>query len=162
MNRFIEDRVSQVGEWLKKNVIAPETPNEISIADIEFDWERMSGSFALALDGEGLEERFFMEYEITGRMKYSPPMFHSPLGAPASFAAIRLDEKTDAAVKHALESIFPRVRAYGWHKDIDVIIDAMTPFKARIIDGVEFEKCQSMIEAGDMTSNFSIDSVDAK
>lgn len=103
-----------------------------------------------------------MEYEITGRMKYSPPMFHSPLGVPASFAAVRLDEKTDAAVKHALESIFPRVRAYGWHKDIDVIIDAMTPFMARIIDIVEFEKCRRTIEAGDVTFNLPVDSEDAK
>lgn len=162
MNESFQERVAQVRAWLKENVIAPDTPSQISISDVEFDWRTMSGSFSLALDGKKLEDRFYVGIEITGRVKYGPPMFHSPLGVPASYAAVELDEKTDAAVQEALESIFPRVRAYGWHKDIDVIIDAMTPFEERVVDKVEFEKGRKIIEAGDLTVSRLVDSAGTK
>jgi hypothetical protein len=155
----LQERVAQVRAWLSENVVVPKTPAEISVSDIEFDWKRMSGAFTLALDGKKLEERFYLGIEITGRVRHYAPMFHSPMGVPASYAAVELDSKTDAAVQEALESIFPRVRAYGWHKDIDVIIDAMTSFKDRIIDKVEFEKRRKIIEAGDLTVSRSVDSV---
>jgi hypothetical protein len=162
MNESLSDRVAQVRAWLKENVIVPDTPSQISISDVEFDWRTMSGSFSLALDGERLEDRFYVGIEITGLVKYGPPMFHSPLGVPASYAAVELNDKTGAAVQEALESIFPRVRAYGWHKDIDLIIDAMTPFEERVIDSVEFENRRKIIEAGDLTVSRSVDSAGTK
>lgn len=148
MNGSIQERHAQLRAWLRENVVVPKTPAEISVSDIEFDWNRMTGAFALALDGEKLEERFYLGIEITGRVRHYAPMFHSPLGVPASYAAVELDELTDAAIQRALDSIFPKVRAYGWHKDIDVIIDATTPFKDRIIDQDEFDAKRQAIESG--------------
>ena len=154
----LQERVAQVRAWLKENVIVPDTPSQISISDVEFDWRTMSGSFSLSLDGKKLEDRFYVGVEITGRVKYGPPMFHSPLGVPASYAAVELDDKTDAAVQEALESIFPRVRAYGWHKDIDVIIDAMTPFEERVVDKVEFDAKRQAIESDHLKVSAPVES----
>lgn len=153
-----KDRRELVRAWLKENVLWPRTPSEISISEVEFDWDRLTGSFALSLDGQRLEERFDISIEITGRVKCNPPMFHSPLGAPASYAAVHLDQKTEAAVLRALGLLFPRLRAFGLHKDIGLIVDGLTPMDRRIIDRTDFEEKRKRIESGDTVITIPVDS----
>jgi hypothetical protein len=88
---------------------------------------------------------------------FSPPMFHSPLGAPASYAAIDLDERTNKAILRALEQVFPRVRAFGWHKDLDLIIDGFSPFEERVIDQLDFEKMRMALAKPGLVSTVEVD-----
>lgn len=141
-------KLAEVHAWLAKNVVAPETPKTVTVSRIRFDWKKRSGTFKLSLDNLVFQEDFDLGIEITGRPTFYVPMFHSPLGVPASYAAIELDQKTEAAVRTALIQVFPRLRAYGLHKDLDLIIDAMSPFEERIIDQAEFkEKCAALPKA---------------
>jgi hypothetical protein len=144
--KHFEERIAQLKAWLQENVVVPETPVEVCISEIQFDWEQMSGSFAVSLDDQKLEDRFTVSMQITGRVAFTPPMFCSPLGVPASYPAVRLCEKTESAIQRALERVFPRVRAYGWHKDIDLVIDAYTCFSSRIIDIVDFDQKRRFLQ----------------
>lgn len=144
----VKAKLAEVHAWLAKNVVAPETPKTVTVSRIRFDWKKRSGTFKLSLDNLVFQEDFDLGIEITGRPTFYVPMFHSPLGVPASYAAIELDQKTEAAVRTALMQVFPRLRAYGLHKDLDLIIDAMSPFEEQIIDQAEFkEKCAALPKA---------------
>jgi hypothetical protein len=48
-----------------------------------------------------------------GAIGLSPPMFHSPLGAPASFAAIELSPRVEAAVLAGLRALVPPLKPFG-------------------------------------------------
>ncbi len=144
----VKTHLEQVREWLAKNVVVPPTPKQVTVSSIRFDWKRLSGTFVLALDNLVFQEPFDVRMDITGRPTFTPPMFTSPLGAPASYPAIRIDQNTEKAVIAALVQAFPKVRAYGLHKDLDLIIDGFSPFEERIIDPVEFKKkCAALPKA---------------
>ena len=151
--KYFEQRLAEIRTWLDENVLVPETPMEISISEIQFEWKKMYGTFSVSLDDCKLKDRFSVSMQITGRVAFTPPMFTSPLGVPASYAAVKLSEKTELAIQRALERVFPTVRAYGWHKDIDLIIDAYTPFDRRIIDQGVFEQRRLMIEKGNTVAS---------
>jgi hypothetical protein len=148
---LVNEHLQEVRQWLRENVRNPDTPNEIEISDVRFDWSRMSGSFTLSLDGSPVLDRFSVWVEITGRVTFAPPMFVSPLGAPASYAAVNLTQRTEEGILQALQEIFPKVRPYGWHKDIDLIIDATTPFQRRILDQADFDAKKSKLERESIT-----------
>ncbi len=144
----VKTHLEQVREWLAKNVVVPPTPKQVTVSSIRFDWKRLSGTFVLALDNLVFQEPFDVRMDITGRPTITPPMFTSPLGAPASYAAVQMNQKTENAVIAALVQAFPKVRAYGLHKDLDLIIDGFSPFEERIIDPVEFKKkCAALPKA---------------
>ncbi len=144
----VKTHLEQVREWLAKNVVVPPTPKQVTVSSIRFDWKRLSGTFVLALDNLVFQEPFDVRMDITGRPTFTPPMFTSPLGAPASYAAVQMNQKTENAVIAALVQAFPKVRAYGLHKDLDLIIDGFSPVEERIIDPVEFKKkCAALPKA---------------
>ena len=140
-------RLELVRVWLEENVFCPPTPKEITIHRIEFDWDRLSGTFRLALDNCEIAEPFEVHIDIAGRVKYLPPMFYSPLGAPASYAAVELDEITATAVTRALERVFPRLRGYGIYPDLGLEIYGDNPLEDRIIDQVQFLRMKAKLDS---------------
>ncbi|MEI6320075.1 MAG: hypothetical protein WCS09_16280 [Pseudomonadota bacterium] len=144
--RPMDEHLQRVRHWLSENVQNPETPNAIEISDVFFDWNNLRGSFKLSLDDIPLADRFEIGIEITGRITIAAPMFVSPLGAPASYAAVNLSKRTEAAIYDALQDVFPKIRPFGWNKDIDLIIDSTTPFKKRIIDQSDFDAKKLRLE----------------
>lgn len=147
MEKSIEERRREVAAWLDENVVSPPRPTEVSIADIEFDWERGSGSFKLSLDGRPIEDRFTLTIGINGKVDFGCPMFISPLGVPASYAAVRLDEDTRNAIERALERTFPEYFAYGRHKGRRRYVDAYTPLMRRIKDQEQYQQRRAAIES---------------
>ena len=140
-------RLELVRVWLEDNVFYPPTPKEITVHSIKFDWDRLSGTFRLALDNCEIAEPFEVHIDIAGRVKYLPPMFYSPLGAPASYAAVELDEVTATAVTRALERAFPRLRGYGIYPDLGLEIYGDNPLGDRIIDPQQFKKMRKLLES---------------
>ena len=82
------EHVKKVHEWVETNKQRFPTPKSMVIDEIEFEWKHFSGSFLLKLDDTKIEERFSFSLGIEGKYGYCVPIFGSPLGAPASFAAV--------------------------------------------------------------------------
>jgi hypothetical protein len=139
MEESFAERKRAIEAWLDANVLVPPRPSQISISDLKFDWENGRGSFLLSLDSQALEDRFDLWIAIDGKVNFGVPMFVSPMGVPASFAAIALDEDTRAAIQRALDRVFPEYFSYGRHKGRRRYIDAYTPLMRRIKDQAQFE-----------------------
>jgi hypothetical protein len=141
------NRLELVRVWLEDNVVVPPTPSEITISEIDFDWEHLRGSFRLTLGNLVLKDRFDLSIDIAGQIQYCPAMFHSPLGAPASYPAVALDRATSTAISKVLDSVFPRLRGYGLYKDLGLEIYGDSPLDDRIIDRAQFTEMTRRLHA---------------
>jgi hypothetical protein len=149
-------RLELVRVWLEDNVVCPPTPKEITVHSIEFDWNSLSGTFRLVLDDCEIAEPFKVGMDLSGRVQFTPPMFWSPLGAPASYAAVELDEVTVAAVMRALASVFPRLRGYGIYPDLGLEIYGDNPLGDRIIDFKEFGLKSALLASKNFKVRYSL------
>lgn len=139
-------RLELVKVWLEDNVFTPSTPGSIKISEIEFDWHDLKGSFRLSLDNCTIKDRFTLAIDIAGRIQFYPPMFCSPLGAPASYAAVELDTATTSTITKALESAFPRLRGYGLHRDAGLEVWRDSPLEDRIINQEQFQQLSTELK----------------
>ena len=140
--------LKQIQEWLDLNVERPVQPKVMTLSDLTFDWEAARGSFRLALDNVEVEDQFTLFIQMNGEVAFTPPMFVSPLGAPASYAAITLDEATETAVNRALGRVFSKFFGYGRHQGREAYINALTPLTDRAVSHEEFMEKKNAIEAG--------------
>jgi hypothetical protein len=74
----------------------------------------------------------------TGWLTYSLPLFQSPLGAPASYGAIKLSDDTRSAVDSAVRSLLPRLLPLGINPKTKEWVTRATPLAARITDAPAF------------------------
>jgi hypothetical protein len=130
----INEHLKLVSKWLDENVRSYPTPSRISLAEFDFNWDRMTGEFCLFLDEQCLPDPFHLTLSQNGWMQFHPPMFVSPLGAPASFRAVNLTSDTELAIDNALHQIFPRLKPLGLDKQSGLCIWSSTPIADRIID----------------------------
>ena len=142
------EHVKKVHEWVETNKQRFPTPKSMVIDEIEFEWKHFSGSFLLKLDDTKIEERFSFSLGIDGKYGYCVPIFGSPLGAPASFAAVELSDETDMAITQALNNFFPKIVGFGLHPISREFINSSTPIGKRIIDEAAFQKCKDLIASG--------------
>jgi hypothetical protein len=143
-----QNHLLQVREWLDLNVERPARPKVIKLSDIRFDWEAAQGSFRLTLDQIEVKNPFKLFIQMNGEVAFTPPMFVSPLGATASYAAITLDEATETAINRALVRVFPKFFGYGRHQGREAYIDALTPLTDRAVSHEEFVEKKDAIDAG--------------
>ena len=93
MSDGLTDRLVEVENWLSENVSVITHANELTLCDFTYNPKNYSGKFSVSVDGEALEERWrFWLGDADGWPTVSPPMFTSPLGAPASYAAVKLSD----------------------------------------------------------------------
>jgi hypothetical protein len=144
----VDNHLEKVREWLALNVLVPPMPKKVTLSEITFDWDSGRGSFVLNLDEHPVKDPFRIYVEMNGQMAFTPPLYISPLGAPASYAAIKLDEATEQAIKRALSRVFPKFLAYGRHKGRDAYIDALTPLGDRVVSDEEFVEKKRLLKAG--------------
>lgn len=139
--------LKQVSRWLDENVASYPTPRAITLSDFEVDWEQMSGRFYVSLDGQRIEDPFRLSLEQNGWVQFHPPMFTSPLGAPASYRAVELSEETAEILTKALRSIIPRLKPMGVDMLTGEFIGQGTPIQNRVADQGEFDVARSRIDA---------------
>jgi hypothetical protein len=137
--------LKEVSSWLDQNVTSYPTPTIIALTNFEVDWGRMTGYFHLILDGLRIPDAFSLSLGQNGWMQFHPPMFQSPLGAPASYGAVNLTDQTTEAISKALQLIFPRLRPLGLDSESGELIIGRTPLQSRIYDALEFENSKSNI-----------------
>ena len=86
--KTVEDHIKAVAAWLDENVETPSTPRVLTIHDIQINrLDEPRGSFTARLDGTEFPGCTFMTQQ-NGHFGFCPPMYCSPLGAPASYAAV--------------------------------------------------------------------------
>lgn len=128
----ITEHVKQVSRWLDENVMSYPTPRAVTLSDFEVDWGEMCGWFCLTMDGRRVPDRFRLSLAQNGWMQFHPPMFCSPLGAPASYSAVDLTDETKMVIGEALKSVFPRLKPMGLDVATGRLIGQRTPIPERI------------------------------
>ena len=111
-------------------------------APVRFDWNRRQGDCVVAFDDEPIADRLGFEYGADGRLEWGLPMFHSPLGVPASFEAYFLSRPARSAIAAALQSVFPQIRGLGLHLRAGDESHGGTPPSPRAEHAAELEELQ--------------------
>jgi len=137
-DRSLESHVLAVNEWLKANIRVYLTPSHITLGKVQLNPKTLDGSALLLLGHHEAGEALSLRMSETGWLTYSVPLFHSPLGAPASYAAIELSVATQSAVDTAVRSLLPRLLPLGINPKTKEWITNATPLEARITDGPAF------------------------
>ena len=135
-----------VFQWLAENVESPKTPLKIDLQITNFDWKSFSGNCKLFFDGIELSDIFEISLDISGKYSLKPPIFCSPLGAPASYAAIELTETTYQAIDTQLNQFLPKMLPYGINHLTGEMIDGSTPILKRVIETDSFINMQGLID----------------
>ena len=138
----------EVRKWLEENVITFDTPQAITIDNIQFDSSKFEGSFSVCLDEIRLKDRFDISLGIDGLTTWHGPMFTSPLGAPASYSAIELPDVVCHAISKALNQLFPKMAAFGLHPTTGQFINSSTPLSERVLDVSGLDKTVQLIKGG--------------
>lgn len=141
----ISEHLKSVSRWLEQNVVTYREPKSIALVEFNFNWERMSGNFCLLLDDQRVADSYQLTLSQNGVMQFHPPMFYSPLGAPASFSAVNLTSSTEVAIGNALREIFPKLLPLGLDKKSGKCVWSSTPVQDRIIDRNLFEEAKLQV-----------------
>ena len=109
----IQDSLSKIEGWLAEHVQRFSEPKEVELSRFGIDWDTFRGSFRLSLDGVVVFERIRFSPNASGKMSYGLPMFISPLGVPASYAAIDITPLTGRAITQGLNQAIPKLKGCG-------------------------------------------------
>lgn len=129
-----EDNVGgqHVQEWLKDNVLVVPEPSEVTLHHFLVNWADWSGKFSVTFDNLMFKEPLTFGAGTNGYVGFSLPAFTSPLGAPASFAMLKITDETSQAIQTALRSMFPRLKPLGRNRETGIEITYSSPLEARI------------------------------
>ena len=146
----LNDRLTMVQNWLAENVRVVTHANELTLCDFTYNPKNDSGEFAIRVDGELLDGRWrFWLDGADGWPTVGPPMFTSPLGAPASYTAIELSDELNAAMRAKMREIFPRIAPFGLNRKTGVEFTNLNSRVAdRIIDHEAYQNTVAQIESG--------------
>lgn len=138
MSDEAKSHAEQVWDWVEENLERYPTPSRVTLHAFEIDWEKLSGAFNVMLDEQPFPHRLAFGLAACGRVSFQLPMFVSPLGAPASCAAVELTDPTDSAINKALLTTIPKVLGLGLNRKTGRGIDGSTPILERAVDAEAF------------------------
>lgn len=141
----IDDHVEAVMRWLDDHVLVFDTPQQLTVFDIHADPLKYEGNFRLqlddvVLDATKLEVPFTFSLGHNGKPSWCSPMFHSPLGAPASYGAVTLSAETENTIQQLLERILPTMRPLGLNRETGVLLTYGATIKERMLDADEYDR----------------------
>lgn len=142
----IEEHIKAINAWLDEHVqkFAPKT--SITLHSFEIDWEELRGSFSVRFDDQECSDRFsFSCTTITGWAEVYYPVFHSPLGAPASYGAVDISKEGDQALKQAIKELFPKLKPLGPDKESGQQIWPQSPAAMRVVNVDEWEPVKAKL-----------------
>jgi len=139
-----------VWAWLDENTVTVPEPNTVTLYDFRVDWSSWSGSFRIKFDDVLHEDRFQFSDNGTGKVRFSLPMFVSPLGAPASYPALEISKRTREAIQRALDTTFPKITPHGRNRKTGIETTVSTPITDRLTSD-ELTKAKNLV-----SSQFSI------
>jgi len=125
----------KVEKWLADNVTVLREVKLVVLS--KFTWEPKwhSGHFYVAFDGVEYPDSFtFSLGKSDGHTNIYFPMFHSPLGVPASFGAISIPGNVERAIENEIRTLFPRIMPFGRNRKTKKYTDISTPIHERLSD----------------------------
>ena len=108
-----KERWEKLAEWLEEHVAKYPEPECVTLSDFRVDWNTFSGDFRISFDSVAFAKKLKFSPDVSGKAEFFLPMFVSPLGVPASYAAIKITEKTYEAILRGLWETIPRLRGAG-------------------------------------------------
>ena len=126
--------IHNLENWLNKNVLKVSKPNKLVLHSFKVDLRAFNGSFMADVDEEALNASFSLYLGSDGKIHFGEPIFHSPMGVPASYAAVEIDSDTRLAIENSISNLFPKFRAYGYHKDLNRMIDSSSSLEDKVTD----------------------------
>ncbi|MDP8567730.1 hypothetical protein [Methylophilus aquaticus] len=146
-----DNKVSQqsISAWSDLNVQTFTTPEQLTLFNFVVDWPKISGTFQIKLDAFALAESFSFAIDQSGKANFYLPMFHSPLGVPASYASVKFTDETSCAILKGLRSVLPRLRGLGVDSVTGLEITYSTPIHDRIIDKDVFDAAKLNLSRSD-------------
>jgi hypothetical protein len=142
---FVRDHIQAVRAWLKANVRVYSRPTHITIRQIQLDRKQLSGTAMLFVGDELPAVELTLNMDETGWLKFTPPLFHSPLGAPATYGAITLTYSTERAVTDAVKGLLSRLLSLGLHPKTKEWITIGSPMHERVNDIPAFNEAFNRI-----------------
>jgi hypothetical protein len=152
--KYEKTRIELLQEWLHENVQVFTTPQKIKLSEFQVDWENLSGSFNLTLDGVSTKERIGFSPEVSGKPSLNFPMYHSPLGVPCSYSVIQITWETQYCILKQLKMLLPRV---GYHYlENDVIISKYCDLNRNILDESTLTEIKKKVMDPNLTLEFDM------
>jgi hypothetical protein len=108
MSKTEKTRNEMYQEWLDEHVQVFPTPQKIKLSEFQVDWESLSGSFNLTLDGVSTKERLGFCPEMSGKPKLVFPVYHAPYGIPSSYSSVKITWETEYCILKQLKMLLPR------------------------------------------------------
>lgn len=124
--------------WLEENVRVYEPTSTVELA--KFAWsprDSYGGTFAVRFDDGAASERYDFYADGAGHIQIRPPLYTSPLGAPATYGAVEISGSASAALLKGIRSLVPRLKPYGLERATGQHIDARTPLSDRFLTPLE-------------------------
>ena len=143
----VEEHIALVKEWLAENVHTATALRRVKLHSFNADWKGMSGSFKVDFDGVPCPMDFQYSVEGNGHTGVIPPYYGSPLGAPASYEAVEMNEAAWDAICLGIRSLFPKVKPLGRDSSTGKIIDMGTRLSNRVLDGDAFSATRARISS---------------
>jgi hypothetical protein len=130
-----DDKKHRVEKWLVENVTILGDVKSIVLSKFTWKPDQYRGHFYAAFDGVEYSDKFsFSLGESDGYTNIQIPMFHSPLGVPASYLSIEIPGNVERAIENEIRTLFPRVTPHGRNKKTKKYTDAYTPTHERLSD----------------------------
>jgi hypothetical protein len=141
-------------EFLNQNVQVFSTPQKIKLSEFQIDWESLSGSFNLTLDGVQTKERMGFCPEVSGKPSLVFPVYHAPYGIPSSYSSVRITWETEYCILKQLKILLPRV---GYHYlENDVIKSKYCDLNLNILDESTLSKIKKKVMNPDIRLEFDM------
>jgi hypothetical protein len=131
MSRDLPDP-KEVWAWVDEHMTRYAPTERVILSEFVFNWNRLGGYCTVEFDDVRCPDPLTVYYGDNGRISFCLPSFHSPLGAPASYAAYELSDAAEQAVREGLEAVFPKITAYGLNRITNVLTTASTPEADRL------------------------------
>ena len=125
-------KLEAVLAFLDENTIFVPEPSCVTLYDFKVDWSKWSGSFRIKFDDVSHDDRFYFSEDGTGKVRFTLPMFVSPLGAPASYPAVEITKRTREAIHRALDTTFPKLIPHGKNRKTGIETTIWTPIRDRL------------------------------
>ncbi len=149
----IKQHLEEIRVWLDENVIVYDNVKSVTMHKFEIDWDKLNGLFCISVNGEECDMPFrFSCLTVTGKPEIYRPMFHSPLGAPASYTAIDISECVIERMVSTITKFMPTIKPLGLDKESGKIITFQTPQSERLPATAEIQATKDMVSQ----PNFSI------
>ena len=136
-------------------------PQEVTLFDFEVNWTSWRGSFQVKFDDETYADRLEFSIGITGVPHYTVPSFTSPLGVPASYAAMEMTASTRDAITRALNKTLPKFTPLGRNRETGIEITYQTPMSRRIAESAIKEAKKTINECYSISMPILLASVES-